>query len=189
MAKQVKVTSIDVLEAFRSNLILYLGKAGSAMDELRDDVRRTRNWLQHDQRLHWEGQVKRLRKQLDQAEAELFTSRLSAMTDHSAARQMAVTRLRRMVRDAEDKLKLVKKWNRNFDSLVDPLSKKLEGLQFMLSSELPKAVSVLSNAQKRLDEYTQVATPGSEGAEGAPREEEPGETAADPDEEPTTEDS
>ena len=127
MARHVKISSIETLEAFRSRLILFLDKAGSAMDDAGDDVRRTRIWLQQDQRLLWEGKVKRLRKQLEQAEAELFTSRLSAMTEHSAARQMAVTRLRRLLREAEEKLKLVKKWNRSFDNAVDPLVKKLEG--------------------------------------------------------------
>jgi hypothetical protein len=178
MGKQVKVTSIDTLEAFRARLILFLGKAGGAVNEVGDEVKRTRIWLQQDQRLAWEGKVKRLRKQLEQAEAELFTSRLSAMTEHSAARQMAVTRLRRLVREAEEKLKLVKKWNRNFDSAVDPLAKKLEGIQFMLTSELPKAVTYLANAQKLLDAYTRVATPGAEAAEAKTLEEEgPGEAA------------
>ena len=171
MAKQVKVTSIDTLEAFRSHLLVYLTKAGSALDEVGDEVRRTRMWLQQDVRLHWEGQVKRLRKQLEQAESELFTSRLSALTDHSAARQMAVTRLRRLVREAEEKLKVVKKWNRNFDSVVDPLAKKLEGMQYILKGDMPKAVTYLANAQKKLEAYTQVATPGDEAAAQAPAEE------------------
>jgi len=187
MAKQVKVTSIDTLEAFRARLILFLGKASGAVNEVGDEVKRTRIWLQQDQRLLWEGKVKRLRKQLDQAEAELFTSRLSAMTNHSAARQMAVTRLRRLVREAEEKLKLVKKWNRNFDSVVDPLAKKLEGIQFMLTSDLPKAVTYLANAQKLLDAYTRVATPGAEAAEGKAGEDESGDAPVEPEEESTGE--
>ena len=110
MAKQVKVTSIETLDAFRSSLILFLSKAGSSLDEVGDEVRRTRSWLQQEQRMYWEGLLKRQRRQLEQAESELFTSRLSALTQHSAARQMAVTRMRRMVRETEEKLNLVKKW-------------------------------------------------------------------------------
>ena len=169
MAKQVKVTSIETLDAFRSSLILFLSKAGSSLDEVGDEVRRVRIWLQQEQRMHWEGVLKRQRRQLEQAESELFTSRLSAMTDHSAARQMAVTRMRRIVRETEEKLKLVKKWARNFDSVVDPLAKKLEGMQQILKADLPKGVTYLANAQKALDRYTHMATPGSEGASEGPR--------------------
>jgi hypothetical protein len=169
MAKQVRVTSIETLDAFRSSLILFLSKAGSSLDEVGDEVRRTRSWLQQEQRMHWEGLLKRQRRQLEQAESELFTSRLSAMTNHSAARQMAVTRLRRIVRETEEKLRLVKKWARSFDSVVDPLAKKLEGMQHLLKADLPKGVTYLSNAQKALEKYTQMGTPGSEGASEGPR--------------------
>ena len=149
--------------AFRSSLVLYLSAAGSALDEVRDEVRRTRTWLQHDQRVFWEGQLKRLRKQLEQAESELFTSRLSAMTSHSAARQMAVTRLRRKVRETEERMKLLKKWNRNYDSLVEPLTKKLDGLQQILTNDMPKAVAYLSEAERTLDAYTRIAPEGGGG--------------------------
>jgi chromosome segregation ATPase len=156
MAKKAHVTSVEVLESFRCSLILYLEHAKSAMDDTRDEVRRTRNWVQQDQRQHWEGRLRRLRKQLEQAEAELFTSRLSALTDNSAARQMAVTRLRRMVRDTEEKLGEVKRWARSYDSVVDPLAKRLESLQHLLSQDLPKAVTTITNAQKALDAYRQI---------------------------------
>ena len=158
--RQARVTSVDALGAFRSSLVLYLGSAANAVDEVRDEVRRTRTWLQIDQRAFWEGQLKRLRKQLEQAEAELFTSRLSAMTSHSAARQMAVTRLRRKVRETEEKAKVVKKWIRNYDSLVEPLLKKLEGLQHTLKHDMPKAVSFLSQAERTLDDYARIAPEG-----------------------------
>ena len=71
MAKQVKVTSIETLDAFRSSLILFLSKAGSAVEEAGDEVRRTRVWLQQEQRMKWEGVLKRQRRQLEQAESEL----------------------------------------------------------------------------------------------------------------------
>ena len=113
MDRQAKVTSVDALTTFRSSLVIYMGSVGNALDEVRDEVRRMRTWLQVDQRAHWGGQLKRLRKQLEQAEAELFTSRLRSMPSHSAARQMAVTRLRRMVRETEERAKALQKWIRN----------------------------------------------------------------------------
>lgn len=172
--RQAKVTSVDALSAFRSSLVLYLTSAGSALDEVRDEVRRMRTWLQLDQKSHWQGKLKRLRKQLEQAESELFTSRLSAMTSHSAARQMAVTRLRRQVRETEEKAKVLQKWIRNYDSLVEPLLKKLEGVQHQVSNDLPKAVAFLSQAERTLDDYTRIAGEGGAGVPAA------GEGAAEP---------
>ena len=82
MDRQAKVTSVDALTAFRTSLILYTGSVGNALNGVRDEVRRMRTWLQVDQKAYWSGRLKRLRKQLEQAEAEVFTSRLSAMTSH-----------------------------------------------------------------------------------------------------------
>jgi len=75
MANQVRVTSIDALEALRSALIIFLTKARRSLDDARDDVRRTRTWIQHDQRFHWEGQVRQRQKKLDQAEQELLSAK------------------------------------------------------------------------------------------------------------------
>lgn len=171
MDRQAKVTSVDALSAFRSSMILYMGSVGNALDEVRDEVRRMRTWLQIDQRAHWEGKLKRLRKQLEQAESELFTSRLSAMTSHSAARQMAVTRLRRLVRETEERAKILKKWIRNYDTLAEPLIKKLDGMQHFAAHDLPKAVSFLAQAERTLDDYHRIAPEGGVNEQRAEPEE------------------
>ena len=168
MDRQAKVTSVDALTAFRSSLVIYMSSVGNALDEVRDEVRRMRTWLQVDQKSYWGGQLKRLRKQLEQAEAELFTSRLSAMTSHSAARQMAVTRLRRKVRESEERAKVLQKWIRNYDSLVEPLLKKLDGMQHFAAHDLPKAVAVLAQAERTLDDYRRIAPEA--GGSGEPGE-------------------
>tara|TARA_B100000519_G_scaffold147323_1_gene128121 strand:+ start:1042 stop:1605 length:564 start_codon:yes stop_codon:yes gene_type:complete len=167
MDRQAKVTSVDALTAFRSSLVIYMSSVGNALDEVRDEVRRMRTWLQVDQRSYWGGQLKRLRKQLEQAEAELFTSRLSAMTSHSAARQMAVTRLRRKVRESEERAKVLQKWIRNYDTLVEPLLKKLDGMQHFAAHDLPKAAAEVAQAERTLDDYTRIAPEGeSRGGSG-----------------------
>ena len=56
MAEQAKVTSLDALESFRAKLIVFLSKSRRSIDEVSDEIRRTRNWLQGEQRVHWEAQ-------------------------------------------------------------------------------------------------------------------------------------
>jgi len=52
MGNQAKVTSTEALDAFRSNLIVFRAKAKKSVDEVTDEVRRTRGWLQLDQKMH-----------------------------------------------------------------------------------------------------------------------------------------
>lgn len=159
MATQVRVTSIDALERFRASLIVFLAKARRSMDEVSDEVRRTRVWLQSDQRTHWETQLRRRRKVQEQAEQELFSAKLSGLRETTAAQQAAVHRARKAVAEAEDKLRMVKSWNSRYDACAEPLTKSLEGLRYFLDYDLPKGIAFLANAQRTLDAYAESAAP------------------------------
>ena len=157
---QVKVTSLDALESFRSRLILFLTKAGCSVSEVIDEVNRTRYWLQNDQRMHWEREFRRRTKILEQAEQELMTARLSNLRDTAGMQKMAVLKAKKALAEAEEKRRLVKQWNRNFGTLADPLTKKLESIRGFLDHDLPKGVTFLASAQKTLEDYTQPTSAG-----------------------------
>jgi hypothetical protein len=156
MAEQARVTSIDALESFRASLILFLNTAHQHLDGVGDDVRRTRGWVQVDQRLHWQGELRRRSRALDLAEQELFTAKLSTLRDNITAQELAVRRARAAVAEAEQKIRNVKLWTRNFDHCADPLLKRLDGLRQLLDHDMPKGISYLTQAQKTLEGYSEM---------------------------------
>ena len=160
MAEQARVTSIDALESFRASVILYLTTAHQHLDAVGDDVRRMRGWVQTDQRLHWEGQLRRRRQKLEMAEQELFSAKLSGLRDNLSAQENAVRKAKAALAEAEEKIRQVKLWTRNFDHCADPLMKRLEGLRQLLDHDMPKAVSYLLQAQKTLEGYSESAPTG-----------------------------
>jgi hypothetical protein len=171
MAEQVKVTSIDVLESFRATLIVFLTKAHRAVDEVGDEIRRMRQWLQNDQRLRWEGEVRRRSKVLSEAKQVLLGAKMSGLRDSTAAQENAVRKAKAAMSEAEEKLRNVKLWSRNFDNEVDPLAKGIEGLRYFLDHDLPKGLAYLVHAQQTLDAYTQAPsaeTPASLPVEPTP---------------------
>ncbi len=157
MADQAKVTSLDALEDFRACLILFLAKARSCVDAGGDEIRRTRGWLQNEQRLRWQGEIRRIRRKLDLAEQELLTARMSLLRDNVSREMMAVRRTKQALAEAEEKLRLVKLWSRNYESSVAPLAKKLESFRSVLDHEMPKAISYLVQTQNALEAYTETA--------------------------------
>ncbi len=166
MATQAKVTSTEALEAFRASLIVFLAKARRSVDDCSDEVRRTRQWLQHDQRMHWEGEFRRRSKQLEQAQQELMSARFGAAARQQSAlmaRQMAVVKAQRDLAEVEGKLRKLKGWNQNFDTAADPIVKRMDRLRQSLN-ELPKAIAYLVGVQKALDAYTESAGPPPEPA-------------------------
>jgi hypothetical protein len=159
MAEQAKVTSIDALESFRSAMIVFLTDARRSLDEVGDAVRRTKQWLENDQRAKWESEIRRRNRVLSEAQQELFGSRISNLKTASAQKEEAVRKARRAVAEAEEKLRNVKKWNKNYDSIVEPMIKQLEGLRGYLDHDMIKSLAYLVQAQKTLEGYSEMAPP------------------------------
>ncbi|MEW6161170.1 MAG: hypothetical protein AB1813_27385 [Verrucomicrobiota bacterium] len=153
MPDRARVTSVEALDAFRAHLIVYVSKARPALEEVNADVLRTRLWLQNEQRMFWEGQVRRRTKKLEEAQQALFSARVSNLHEAIIVEQMAVQKARRALEEAEGKLQLLKKWHREFDSRVEPLLKQLEKLHTILSNDMPKAAAYLAQAAKTLSDY------------------------------------
>lgn len=153
MGTQAKVTSVEALDAFRAALVIFVAKSRAAVDTVRDRVRRTRNWLQADQRTHWEAEIRRRQRHLDQVVQELYSAKLTKMTGAIAIREAVVRKAKAAVEEAHQKLRNVKKWNQNFDAVADPLVKKLDGFRDYLDQEMPNAITFLYRASEILAAY------------------------------------
>ena len=68
MTQKANVTALDALEAFRADLVLYISKARPTLEEVSADVVRARLWLENEQRTHWENQLRRRTRELEQAQ-------------------------------------------------------------------------------------------------------------------------
>ncbi len=165
MDAQARVGSIDAIEAFRAALIRFTGRTKQALDDVTGEVKRTRGWLETEQRQKWEGELRRRARALEQAEQELYSARLSDMRRDKSARQMAVNRARRALEEAREKLVLIKRWRQAYDSRVETLAKQLEGLQDLLARQMPKGAVSLANTNRLLQDYA--------GVERAPKPPEP----------------
>lgn len=155
MPQKAQVRSIDAIEAFRSHLIVYLSQARPALEEAAADVMRTRSWLENDQRTYWENQIRRRTKELEQVQQALFSARLGSLRKESSADQLAFHRAKRALEEAENKLRIVKKWTREFDNRVQPLLKQTEKLHTVLSHDMVNAVGYLTQTINTLAAYAE----------------------------------
>ena len=95
MALPVDVSSIDVLRSVREAFVLFADDARHALGAMESELRRAIDWLTHDQRLYWLGEVKRRTEYLSSAKAELSRKQLgvapgsSGRTTPSSARPSA----------------------------------------------------------------------------------------------------
>ena len=157
MPERAKVTSLEAIEDFRARLIIYRDKAGRVLDEVSDGVIRTRLWLASDRPAHWEGQIRRLTRELEQRQQELFSAQLSGLGDASYMQRAAVQKARRAIREAEEKRHAVKNWHRQFDHKVEPAARQVEKLRHSLGHELGRAVAWINEVTKTLGAYAELS--------------------------------
>lgn len=151
------VTSTEAIESFRTHLINYLAKTRPVLEDACDEVVRTRVWLQQDRRIHWENQLRKRTRDLENANQALYSARISNLREVTTAEQNAVLRAKRSLTEAEEKLRKIKRWMIEFDHLAGPMVKQLEQLRTMLGNDMPKAALHLAQILKSLDAYANVA--------------------------------
>jgi len=159
MAQSAKVTSIDALDTFKANLIVYLEKAGRILDGVCDDVVRTRIWLQTDRQLHWKNLIHQRTRALAQAEQELLTARLSGLPEAIKIRRLAVNKAKLAVEEAENGLTRVKQWVRQYETQVESHAKVVSKLRQTLALDMGKAVAFLDRAATTLADYAGMSPP------------------------------
>ena len=165
MAGQAQVTSVEAIESFRASLILFVSKVRPVLEEVSDEVMRLQAWIQNDQRRYWQGELRKRGLKLEEAKQELFNAALSRLQEATALQHMAVQRAQRAVRDAEDKLDTIKKWEKSLEDRSAPLVKQVEEFHGFLTIETGKAITQLVQIVKTLDAYARVARPNPEGGQ------------------------
>ncbi|MEW6302100.1 MAG: hypothetical protein AB1705_01420 [Verrucomicrobiota bacterium] len=153
MADRAHIKSIEAIDHFRAALLIYIEKATQAVDAASHDIMRTRMWLDHDQRTHWEAQVRRRTKDLEMAQADLFSARSAGLPEATTVRQMEVNKAKRVLVAAEEKLIILKRWSREFEHEVSPQARHLENLHAFLTVDMQKAVHFLGEIHKILESY------------------------------------
>jgi len=168
MSDQARISSIDALEGFRSDLIQYISHAGSALEDMVSEVRRTRQWLDTDRVQHFTMLMKKRKKLLEQAEQELYSATLTDREGSHALQKMAVIKAERALAEAEEKLRVLKHWRQQFDQRAEPLVRQLDRMFSHLGQQLPKGVHSLGESIKALQAYAESNRPMQTGSTAPP---------------------
>ncbi len=173
MSSQARVTSVDALAAFMAQLVNYRDNARSTVEEISGDVLRLRQWLQMDQRIHWEGQIRRRTRLLEEAQQRLYSAELASLREPTVEERMAVRKAKAALEEAQESLLRVKRWQRDFDSRIEPEVRKLNSLHTFLSKDASEAIASLDAMIKALEDYGDArgaakSSPASENPATAP---------------------
>ncbi len=153
MADQARIQSIDDIARFRAQLLNFLSAARVAVEESATDVARQQSWLDLDRHRHWEAELWRRQRKLDEVRARLFQESIATQRGPASSLQMQVHRAEGAVEEARMKLGRIKVWSRNFENRSLPILKQIEQLQTVLTVDMAHAVNFLNQCLAALDAY------------------------------------
>ena len=164
MAQRANITSLEAIQEFRANLVIFLNKARPALEEASSEVSRMRVWLETERRPYWTRQFLLRTQRLEEAEAGLFSAKLSKFSEVSAMQQAAVQKARAAVGEAEEKIRSIKRWTRDYETRTGMLLKQLEKLDNVFSLDLANGVAYLNELIDTLQKYASLRAPDGESA-------------------------
>ena len=154
MADRVHIRSVDEIDRFRAQLLTFLSGARATVEEAAVEVARQQAWLDLDRRKHWEGEVWRRQRRLEEARQTLFQESIATQRGPASFHQMQVHRAERSLDEAREKLKHIQFWSRNFENRSLPMVRQVEQLHTVLTVDMAHAVHFLNQSLAALDAYS-----------------------------------
>lgn len=167
MAEFARVTSIDALRQFKAALGEFAEQAGLALSEAQSDVQRTIAWLSNDRLAHWQRELKKRQEKLALAKSELFRKQVESNDTRTSAviERKNVDKAARLVEEAEEKLKHVKKWRLLLERELMLFRAQCAQVAGAVAGDIPITIGRMDKMIRSLEAYVSLAAP----ATGSPR--------------------
>lgn len=162
MALPVDVESIAVLRDVRGHLARFGEEAKHALAAAEMEIRRMVDWLNNDQRLHWQAEIRRRREHLANAKSELHRKRTGAMFGHKAQDSDQKENLRiakARLDEAEDKLERIRRWIPQLQQAVMEYQSQARPLADMVDGDLERSLATLERMIIALEQYVSMQAP------------------------------
>ena len=159
MSESARVHSLDALKALHAALARYGPEALEALGAAEMEIRRAFDYLS-DQLKHWQRQVEKRHEDLNRARADLSHARALRKGEHSGyvEQEIAVRKAQTRMREAEEKVVVVKRWLVHLPQAVNEYEGPARRLAGMLDSDLKQGLAILTNKIDILEAYMAVST-------------------------------
>lgn len=174
MNRSAKITSTDAVQTLSAALHRFQYDASNALGDVWQQVTRALEWIQHDRKDYWAGEVRRGSERV--AEAKLNLQR--ALTyrkvgDYRPAcreEKQILEKAKRRLDVAREKVEMVRRWSRELEQAVFKYKGGVGLLIRWLEADLPQALAALERISSTLEAYTAVhVSPGAAAlADGSP---------------------
>ena len=99
MPQNAHITSIEAIETFRGELVAYREKACAVIDEAGSAVQRFKDWIKHDQKIHWQNEVRMRGQKFEETRNAWLSAQMSSLRS-AGTREIEYKPARHALREA-----------------------------------------------------------------------------------------
>lgn len=165
------VRSIAAIREFRAAVQVFLDEAHGALDQMRMELQRSFEWIEHDCPHYWEGQLRRAFELVSQTRSALETCQMRTVAGHRPScieEKQAHAAAKRRLEHCRDQIERVKKWTVRLHKDANEFRGRMASLQRMLEQDVPRLIALLQRSADILDKYAEVPAPVDDSAAAGP---------------------
>jgi hypothetical protein len=162
-----RIQTIDAVAMMAAALRRFAEESNIALIDLDLEVNRALEWVQHERRDYWEGQVRRAWEQIDAARAELDRCMRNAVAGQRPScyeERKALDRAKRRLRTCEEKVEAVRRWSHTVDRESLHYRVGAGQLSGWLQTDLAQCLALLERMQNALEAYVTGPSPAAASA-------------------------
>lgn len=164
MADTANVQSIEAIREIRDALVVFMEDAKNALNDTDFDLRRTTDWLTHEQRLYWNAEVRRRSQDVADARSALQRKELGKKPGShpdTSVEEKDVRIAKMRLAEAEEKVEVVSRWVPEIQRASHEYRSQAYPLGDMISGDLENALAKLSRMIESLEQYLRLQAPSA----------------------------
>ncbi len=166
------VRSLDALREFRLALIKFRDESGQAMAAIEMEIQRAMDWLSHDRLKFWQQQIRVREDRVNEAKMDLHRCQLSTNADGTTPacddQKKALSRAKRQLDEAHEKLELTKKWIQIVAQEISEYRGPAQQMMQLIEGSMPTATADFDQLVRSLEAYVQDMLAASGGSTFTP---------------------
>lgn len=158
---EARVESIEAIANFKRALFKFAEAANSALTDAEADMTETHRWLETEQRVYWQNNVRKATELVSRCEDALRQKRIfkdsSGRTPSAVDEEKALAKAKRMKEHAEEKLENVRRYTPKLQREIMIYKGQVQRFATFVASDIPAAAAKLDKMVDTLEAYVNLA--------------------------------
>ena len=158
---EANVQSIEAVANFKRALFKFAEAANAALTDAEAEMVGVHRWLEHEQRVYWQNNVRKASELVSRCEEALRHKRIfkdaSGRTPSAVDEEKALAKAKRLKEHAEERLENVKRYTPRLQREIMLYKGQVQRLATFVAADIPAAAARLDKMVDQLEAYVNLA--------------------------------